>query len=152
MKRFAPAEYLLDISDFTADPTSIIPLPVNRSRATHSTYPVDVTVATSTNREANLAPWGLGANFVEFEAGSAGGTLELTFQGTGSVEWRVMVALLPKSGGGAPTVTPMTLQPDGSGSLEVSGFGTRWSKAVLMPGIADQSGAEVPYAYGAVLD
>ena len=151
MKRFAPAEYLLDISDFTVDPASIIPLPVNRIRATYSSYPVAVTVPVSTNKEANLAPWGLGANFVEFEAGSARGTLQLSFDGSGEVAWRVMVALTPKSGG-APAVVPMTLGTGAAGSLEVSGFGTRWSKAVLMPTIADRAGSEVPYAYGATLE
>ena len=152
IKLFAPAEYLLGISDFTTDPTSIIPLPVNRIRATHSTYPVAVTIPASTNKEANRAPWGLGANFVEFEAGSAKATLNLTFGGTGDVEWRVLVALIPKTGGGSPTVTEMTLDADANGSLEVSGFGTRWSKAVLMPTITDRPGTEVPYEYGAALE
>jgi hypothetical protein len=151
IKLFAPAEYLLGISDFTTDAASIIPLPVNRIRATHSTYPIAVTVPTSTNKVANLAPWGLGANFVEFEARSAKGTLQLTFDGTGEFAWRVLVALTPKSGGSS-TVIPMTLGSGAQGSLQVSGFGTRWSKAVLMPTIADRAGAEVPYAYGAALN
>jgi len=150
-KLFAPAEYLLGISDFTTDAPSSIPLPVNRIRATHSTYPVAVTVPTSTNKEANLAPWGLGANFIEFEAGSAKGALQLNFDGTGELAWRVLVALTPKSGGGSPTVIPMPLGSGAEGSLEVSGFGTRWSKAVLMPTIAEREGVEVPYAYGAAL-
>ena len=149
MKLFAPAEYLLGISDFTRDAVSSIPLPVNRIRATHSTYPVAVEVPPSTNREANLAPWGLGANFVEFVAGSNKGTLELEFGGTGSVAWRVLVALTPV-GRGSPTVVPMTLN-GASGKLEVSGFGTRWGKAVLMPTIADAAGTAVPYSYGATL-
>src|SRR5919107_3211220 len=44
MKLFAPAEYLFGISDFTTDAPSIIPQPVNRIRAAHSTYPVSVEV------------------------------------------------------------------------------------------------------------
>jgi hypothetical protein len=151
MKLFAPAEYSLDISDFTSDPASIIPLPANRIRATYSTYPVSVEVPPSTNKEANLAPWGLGANFVEFLPGSANGTLEVTFDGSGNVAWRVLVALTPSSGRGAPTVVPMTLDFDNRGALEVSGFGTRWSKAVLMPSIADVAGSGVPYSYGAAV-
>jgi hypothetical protein len=34
----------------------------------------------------------------------------------------------------------------------VSGFGTRWSKAVLMPTIAEAAGVAVPYAYEATLE
>ena len=151
IKLFAPAQYLLGISDFTTDAASIIPLPVNRIR-THSTYPVDVTVPASTNKDANLAPWGLGANFVEFEAASARGTLTLTFDGAGTSEWRVLVALTPKSGGGPPTVVPVVLDAGAQGSLEVSGFGNRWSKAVLMPTIAENAGVAVPYTYGAELN
>ena len=149
IKLFAPAEYLLGISDFTTDAPSIIPLPVNRIRATHSSYPVSVTVPASTNKAANLAPWGLGANFVELEAGSAKGTLHLSFTGTGGVAWRVMVAL---TGRGSTTVIPMTLDNASGGTLEVTGFGTKWSKAVLMPTIAERAGVEVPYSYGAVVN
>ena len=151
IKLFAPAEYRLGISDFTTDAPSIIPLPVNHIRATHSSYPVSVTVPASTNKAANLAPWGLGANFVEFEAGSSKGTLQLTFDGTGEFAWRVLVMLSPKSGG-SPTMIPMTLGAGAQGSLEVTGFGNRWSKAVLMPTIADGAGVEVPYAYGAAVN
>jgi hypothetical protein len=152
MKLFAPAEYLLGISDFTTDATSSIPLPVNRIRATHVNYPVAVTVSGSTNKEANLAPWGLGANFVEFESGSSSGTLTLSFDGTGESAWRVLVALTPRAGQGAATVVPMTIGDGATGSLEVRGFGTKWSKAVLMPTIVENAGSEVPYAYGAVLE
>jgi hypothetical protein len=150
-KLFAPAEYLLGISDFTTDAASIIPLPFNRIRATHSSYPVAVTVPPSAKKEPNEAPWGLGANFVQFEAGSAKGSLRLSFDGTGEVAWRVMIALSPKSGGAA-TVIPMALGAGAQGSLDVTGFGTKWIKAVLMPTIADQAGVEVPYAYGATLN
>ena len=151
MKLFPPAEYLLGISDFTNDAASSIPLPVNVIRSTHSEYPVAVTVPASTNKVVNRAPWGLGANFVEFAAASSKGTLQLSFEGTGEFQWRVMVALTPISGRGSPTVVPMTLDA-GKGSLAVSGFGTRWSKAVLMPTIADAAGSEVPYAYGAAVN
>jgi hypothetical protein len=111
---------------------------------------VSVQVPPSTNKEANLAPWGLGANFVEFLAGSSKGTLTLSFGGTGGAEWRVLVALMPVGGRGSPTVIPMTLT-SGAGTLDVSGFGTRWSKAVLMPTIADVAGSAVPYSYGAAV-
>ena len=150
LKLFAPAEYLFGISDFTTDAPSIIPQPVNRIRATYSTYPVSVQVPPSSNKEANLAPWGLGANFVEFLAGSSKGTLTLSFEGTGGIEWRVLVALTPAGGRGLPTVIPMSLT-SGAGSLDVSGFGIRWSKAVLMPTIAAVAGSAVPYSYGAAV-
>ena len=149
VKLFAPAEYLLGISDFTTDAPSSIPLPVNRIRATYSSYPVAVAVPASTNKEANLAPWGLGANFIEFEAGSAKGTLALSFAGTGNFEWRVQLALVPAGGRGAPTVVAM---PPNNQPFEVSGFGTRWSKVVLMPTIAGTAGVAVPYSYGATLN
>ncbi len=148
MKLFAPAEYLFGISDFTTDAPSTIPHPVNRIRATYSSYPVSVAVPASTNKEANLAPWGLGANFIQFDAGAHKGTLRLTFEGSGGVEWRVMVALIPAGRHGSPSVIPMSL---GAGPLDVSGFGTRWSRVVLMPTIADQPGVEVPYSYSAAV-
>jgi hypothetical protein len=151
IKLFAPAEYLFGISDFTTDAPSVIPHPVNRIRAAHSTYPVSVEVPPTTNKEANLAPWGLGANFVEFLAGSSRGTLTLSFAGTGGAEWRVLVALTPVGGRGSTTVLPMTLA-SGAGTLEVSGFGTRWGKAVLMPTIAATAGSAVPYSYGAQVE
>jgi Family of unknown function (DUF6055) len=152
MKLFAPAEYLLGISDFTTDAASIIPLPVNRIRATHSDYPVSVAIPPSTNKEANLAPWGLGANFVEFVPGSAKGTLQLTFDGAGTLPWRVLVALTPGSGRGAPTVVPMALDGNGRGTLALSGFGTKWSKATMMPTIVELAGSEVLYTYEAAVN
>ena len=151
MKLFAPAEYLLGISDFTTDAASLIPLPENEIRATHSTYPVAQSVAASTKKVANQAPWGLGANFVEFVPGSAKGTLVLTFDGADGVAWRALVALTPASGGGPASVVSITLNSASAGSLSISGFGTRWSKATLMPTIADAAGAEVPFAYGATI-
>ena len=150
MKLFAPAEYLLGISDFTTDAASLIPLPNNRIRATHSSYPVEVSVTASTKKVANLAPWGLGANFVEFVPGGARGTLTLTFDGADGFAWRALVALTPSSGGGS-NVVPVTLSSGSAGSISISGFGTRWSKATLMPTIADANGAAVPFTYGATI-
>jgi hypothetical protein len=46
---------------------------------------------------------------------------------------------------------PMTLDAGKKGTLEVSGFGTRWSKAVLMPSIAEVAGSAVPYSFGAAV-
>ena len=57
MKQFAPAEYLLRISDFTTDGPSVIPQPTNHIRATHATYPVAVAVGASTKKLSNGAPW-----------------------------------------------------------------------------------------------
>jgi hypothetical protein len=36
-------------------------------------------------------------------------------------------------------------------SSDASGFGNRWSKATLVPTIADNAGAAVPFRYGATL-
>lgn len=147
MKDFAAVQYLLGISDFTRDGTSVIPLPVNYIRATYSSYPVSVTVAPSTNRVPNRAPWGLGSNFVDFVATTAG-SLRLTFDGTDGYAWRAFAIATPKNGG--PDVSiPIDLDGGSAGSLTVSGFGTRWSKVTLAPTIADRPGAEVPYAYTA---
>jgi hypothetical protein len=68
------------------------------------------------------------------------------------VAWRVLVALTPKSGSGSATVIPISLNAQAQGTLEVSGFGTRWSKAVLMPTIVDRTDGEFTYAYGAGLE
>jgi hypothetical protein len=46
----------------------------------------------------------------------------------------------------------MTLDGASGGTLDVSGFGTKWSKAVLMPTIAGTAGVAVPYSYGATLN
>ena len=146
MKAFAPAEYRLDISDFTRDGPSVVPLPRNLIRAVHATYPVSVQVPPSKGNVVNRAPWGLGANFVEFvPAGS--GTLTLTFDGTDGVAWRAYaVATAPN---GRATVIPIALDGGSAGSISVAGFGTRWARVTLVPTIADRPGAEVPYAYGA---
>jgi hypothetical protein len=147
MKDFAAVQYLLDISDFTRDPVSVIPTPRNFIRATHSQYPVSAAVGPSTNRVANRAPWGLGSNFVDFKA-TASGSVTLTFDGTDGYAWRAFAIATPKAGG-PDVVLPVTLDAGSAGSITVSGFGTRWSKVTLAPTIADRPGAEVPYAYTA---
>jgi Family of unknown function (DUF6055) len=147
---FAPAEYLLGISDFTTDAPSQIPLPAVRLRATHTSYPVSVTVPASTNQDANRAPWGLGANFIVFEAGSSKGTLGVTFDGEDGAEWQALAVLTPARGG-APSVVALSLNSAKAGSASISGFGTRWSRVTLVPTIADNTGAEVPFSYGATL-
>jgi hypothetical protein len=152
MKLFGPAEYLLGISDFTSDAASVIPLPTNRIQATHSTYPVNESVAASTKKASNDAPWGLGANFVEFVPGGAKGTLTLSFDGADGFAWRALVALTPANGSGAPSIVALTLDAGSAGSISVNGFGTRWSKATLIPTIADADGSDVPYAYGAAIE
>jgi hypothetical protein len=151
MKRFAPAEYLLGISDFTTDGPSVIPEPEVRVRARHDSYPVASSVEASTKKAPNGAPWGLGANFIEFLPSGGGGTLSLSFDGANGAAWRAFVALTPASGGGTPSVLPVTLNAGGAGTFEIAGFGTRWSKATLMPTVAGEEGAAVPFSYGATL-
>ena len=147
IKDFAAAQYLLDLSDFTRDAASVIPRPSNFIRATHSTYPVNVSVGPSTNKVANRAPWGLGTAYVDFNA-IAAGTITLTFDGTDGFAWRAYAIATPKNGGQS-TVIPITLNAASAGSATVSGFGTRWSKVTLATTIADRPGAEVPYVYSA---
>lgn len=149
IKDFAGVQYLLDISDFTTDGASVIPLPRNFISATHSTYPVSVTLDASTNRLANRAPWGLGSNFVEFTA-SQTGAITIAFDGTDGFAWRTYVVATPKAGG-PDVVYPITLDAGSAGSLTIGNFGTRWSKVTLVPNIADTPGAEVPYAYSATV-
>lgn len=149
MKAFAPAEYLLDISDFTSDGPSVIPRPHNLIRAVHATYPVNVQVPVSKGNVVNRAPWGLGANFVEFvPAGS--GTLTLTFDGADGVAWRVYA--VATSSNGRSSIIPLALDAGSAGSVAIAGFGSRWSRVTLVPTIADRPGAEVPFAYGASVD
>jgi hypothetical protein len=148
MKDFAPAEYLLDISDFTTDPGSVIPIPRNTIRAVHSSYPVGVTVAASTNKLANGAPWGLGANFVEFVPGTKG-DLTITFDGFDGFAWRAWVIASPARRNGTVVKMPIALDGGSSGTVTVPDFGTRWSKVTLVPTIADRDGREVPYNYTA---
>ena len=151
MKAFAPAEYLNGISDFTSDGPSIVesirPLR-SVTRATHSSYPVSVVVPASTNREPNRAPYGLGANFVEFT--NASGSLTVSFDGTDDFAWRAYVIATP-AGGGKTAVLPVTLDAGSAGSITFDGMGNRWSKLTLVVTIADRAGVAVPYSYGAVV-
>ncbi|HEY0674074.1 MAG TPA: MXAN_6640 family putative metalloprotease [Longimicrobiales bacterium] len=150
IKAFGAAEYLLDISDFTADGPSVIPLPRNFIRATHTNYPVAVTVGASTNRTANRAPWGLGANFIEFTA-AASGTLTVSFDGTDGFAWRAYLVGTPKAGG-PNTSYPITLDGGSAGTVSVDNLGTRWAKLTLVVTVADAAGSELPFSYSAVLD
>jgi hypothetical protein len=149
VKRFGPAEYALDISDFTRDAPSVIPLPRNVIRATHDAYPVDVTVAPGTNRTPNRAPWGLGANFIEFVPGGAEGSLAVSFDGMDGYAWRALLVMTPANGHAAPSVAEITLGAGSAGGATVSGFGTRWGKVTLVPTIADRPGEAVPFSYAA---
>ena len=132
IRNFAPAEYTLGVSDFTTDPTSIIPLPATLPiRATHSSYPVNVTVGPSTNKVDNRAPWGLGANFVEFVP-AASGTLSLSFDGADGYAWRALVVVVATpNNGGSPTTYTISLNGASAGSISISGFGSRWAKVTL---------------------
>jgi hypothetical protein len=151
MKDFAAAEYLLDISDFTSDGGSVIPRPSRLLiRAKHSSYPVAVTVAASTNQLANRAPWGLGANFIEFTPAEAG-ELRITFDGADGFAWRGFIVATPARGG-AGSETPVILDAGSFGSISVRDFGSRWSKVTLIPTIADQPGREVPFMYTAAIE
>lgn len=143
---FGSAEYGLEISDFTSDGSSVIPLPVNRIRAIYASYPVSATVPASTNKEPNRAPWGLGANFIQFDAASAKGTLRVSFDGADGVAWRALVVLTPASGQAGASVAALPLDAGGAGSVSIPGFGSRWSRATLLPTIAGTAGAEVPSA------
>ena len=105
----------------------------------------------STNKEANRAPWGLGANFIVFEAGSAQGTLRVTFDGGDDAAWQALAVLTPARGG-SPSVVALSLNAAKAGSRSITGFGTRWSRVTLVPTIADDTGAEVPFSYGATLE
>ena len=149
MKAFAPAEYLHNISDYTTDRPSIVesyrPL-ASLTRATHASYPVSVAVPQSTNRFYNGAPYGLGANFVDFTGAS--GSLTVTFDGADGVAWRAYVVATP-AGGGKATVLPVTLDGGSAGAITVDGMGSRWSKVTLAVTIADRPGIAVPYSYGA---
>jgi hypothetical protein len=150
MKDFAPAEYSLDISDYTTNATTVVPAPKNLIRAVHVTYPVSVQVPASTNKIANRAPWGLGANFVEFLP-AGGSTLTITFDGADGYAWRAMVVGTPKNGNPSPTIWEIALDATSSGTFSVPGFGVRWSKIALVPAIVDRPGTAVPYAYTAEL-
>jgi hypothetical protein len=148
MKAFAPAEYLHDISDFTTDRPSVVesirPLR-SLTRATHSTYPVGVAVSASTNREPNRAPWGLGANFVDFT--DASGAITVTFDGADGFAWRAFV--IATSANGKTSILPISLDGGSAGSITVDGMGGRWTKLTLAVTIADRQGVAVPFSYGA---
>jgi hypothetical protein len=151
MKAFAPAEYLNNISDFTTDQPSVVesirPL-ASVTRATYSSYPVSVAVPPTSNREPNRAPYGLGANFVDFT--NASGSLAVSFDGTDGFSWRAYV-IAASAGGGKITILPVALDGGSAGSVTIDGMGTRWSKATLVVTIADRAGVAVPYSYGAVV-
>ena len=147
MATFAWDQAALDISDFTTDPTSSIqPNPARLLRTTHSTYPVDVTIPAATKQTANGAPYGLGANYIEFTPGSSAGSLTLSFDGTDGYAWRAGAIVF---GSGAPSVVPITLDGQSAGSVTVNGFGKQVSRVLLAATIADREGVQVPYSYGA---
>jgi len=148
MKNFAPAEYTLNLSDFTSDGPSVIPNPRNFIRATHSTYPVAVDVPVSKGNVINRAPWGLGANFVEFRPGSSG-ALTVTFDGADEFAWRAFAVTTDARG--RNSVVPFALDGASAGSVTIAGFGNHWVRVTLVPTIADRPGAEVPYSYGATI-
>ncbi|MGH7703279.1 MAG: MXAN_6640 family putative metalloprotease, partial [Gemmatimonadales bacterium] len=151
MKAFGPAEYLLNISDFTVDPPSVIPNPRNVIRASYASYPVAVEVPPSSNKTPNRAPSGLGANFVDFLPGPSG-TLTVSFDGADGYSWRAFAVMTPAKGQSGPPVLPLVLDGGSAGSIKITGFGTRWAKVTLVATIADRGGIEVPYAYGASVD
>jgi hypothetical protein len=119
---------------------------VSVTRATHSSYPVSVAVPASTNREPNRAPYGLGANFVDFT--NASGSIAVSFDGTDHFAWRAYVIATP-AGGGKTSILPVALDGGSAGSITVDGMGSRWSKLTLVVTIADRPGVAVPYSYGA---
>jgi hypothetical protein len=143
MTAFASAQPLLRISDFTTDqPSSIVPNTAYLLRATHGSYPVSVDVPAATKQAANGAPFGLGANYVEFTPGD----LPLTFDGADGYAWRVAAIAYGRSG---TDVTAMALDAGSAGSLVVPGFGKQVSRLIVVATIADRSGVQVPFSYGA---
>jgi len=117
-------------------------------REAHTAYPVSVQVQPSTNKAANRAPWGLGANFVEFYPAN-GSSLTLTFDGMDGFAWRAMVVAAPAKGNSPPTVWEIPLNSSSAGTFTVAGIGTRWGVVTLIPTIVDRAGSEVPFAYTA---
>jgi Family of unknown function (DUF6055) len=151
MAAFAAAQPTLDISDFTTDqPSSILPNAARLLRATHSSYPVSVAIPDATKQVGNGAPYGLGANFVEFTPGTTSGSLTISFDGTDGFAWRVSAIVYGSKG--TPTVVPMSLDGSSAGSLVVSGFGSKATRVLLAATIADRPGVLVPYTYSATVD
>jgi hypothetical protein len=149
MASFAVAQPTLGIGDFTSDaPSSINPNPAYLLRASHASYPVSVSIPAATRQVANGAPYGLGANFIEFTPGSASGDLVLSFDGADGYAWRVSAVVSGRSG---TTVIPIVLDGGAAGSAVVAGFGKQATRVVLSATIADRAGAQVPYTYGATV-
>lgn len=149
IKAFAPDEYLLELSDFTTDPPSVIPTPRNFIRAVHSTFPVAEELPASKGNVINRAPWGLGANFVEFVPGPSG-TITVGFDGADGFAWRAFA--VTSDARGRSSVIAIPLDASSAGSVSIAGFGTRWKRVTLVPTIADRAGAEVPYSYNAAVN
>ncbi len=148
MTAFAAAEPTLDIGDFTADPpSSIVPRTSLLLRATHAAYPVSVAIPAATKQSGNGAPYGLGANFVEFTPGGASGDLELSFDGLDGYAWRVSAIVY----GRTPSVLSVPLDAGSAGSIVVRGFGKSVTRVVLSATIADRAGVQVPFSYGATV-
>jgi hypothetical protein len=149
MATFASDQETMRISDFTTDATSSIqPNPARLLRATYASYPVDVTVPDATKQRPNGAPYGLGANYVEFTPSGAPSSLTVSFDGADGYEWRASAIVF---GSGAPSVVPIALDGGSAGSVEISGFGRQVSRVVLAATIADRTGVQVPFRYGATL-
>jgi hypothetical protein len=149
MARFAIAQPTLGINDFTSDgPSSINPNPAYLLRASHASYPVSVAIPAATRQVANGAPYGLGANYVEFTPGGAAGDLVLSFDGADGFAWRVSAIVSARSG---TTVIPIVLDAGSAGSAVVPGFGKQATKVVLSATIADRAGVQVPFSYGATV-
>ncbi|HUQ81615.1 MAG TPA: MXAN_6640 family putative metalloprotease [Gemmatimonadaceae bacterium] len=145
---FAVDQPMLRISDFTTDKASSIqPNPGRLLRATYSSYPVNVTIPDATKQVSNGAPYGLGANYLEFAPGSSSGSLTLSFDGTDGYAWRVSAIVYGAKG--APTVLPVSLDGGSAGSVVVNGFGTSATRVLLSASIADRSGVQVPYSFSA---
>jgi len=146
---FAWDQATLRISDFTTDAASSIqPNPARLLRATHASYPVDVTIPDATKQSSNGAPYGLGANYVEFTPGSASGSLTLSFDGADGYAWRASAIVL---GNGAPSVVSIDLDRGSAGSVVINGFGKQAGRVLLAVTIADRSGVQVAYSYGATV-
>ncbi|MDF1505291.1 MXAN_6640 family putative metalloprotease [Roseisolibacter sp. H3M3-2] len=147
---FAPAQPTLGVADY-ATGTSVVPNPRTALllRATHDAYPVSVAVPAATKQVANGAPWGQGANYVEFLPTGADGTLTLTVDGADGYAWRAYAIVTAKTGG--TTTVPIALDGASAGTATIRGFGRTAAKVTLAVTIADAKGVQVPFAYGATL-